>query len=302
MNSSFSGQEKVRFHWKENRRSQPDDIFHIEYKSATEDHLSFKEECYKTARMIYQSTDLNIKVLMSGGIDSEVVARSFVDQNLPFQAVIYQFDGQDMYDIHYAVNFCKSKNINYSVVPFHQNKFADTGFWKITDHLMSHKAFTAFDVERWNQTEGYAVFGNGDVHIEHHNGEFYSLEEGAYALPWLWQKDYDLNGCYRFFKSRPELQLSFINHPMLKIWRKNAKPMGFEDSRWWKQWIFKDFWPDMLSRPKRTGYEIINKLYSTLDKQCQEKYGYENSNSLIPEDKLLKQLQKEKKSFFSFLQ
>ncbi len=291
MQMGFSGQESVQYGWGAGKtRCDRDDCYHIKYFPIEDELMSFQAECYKTARRIDESTELNIKVLMSGGMDSEVVARSFRDQGIPFEAIIFQFEGQDNYDIHYAINFCKYNDINFKLVSFDQNKFAVGQFWEMTDHLQSPQAFVAFDIERWSRAGGYAVFGNGDVHLEYKRGGFYSTESASYALPWVWQNENSLEGCYRFFKARSELQLAFLSHPKLEVWKSLCHEMGFEDSRWWKQWIFKEYWPGMLTRPKRTGFEIINKIYSDLDKICREKHSYNTMTVEIPVQELQKQL------------
>lgn len=292
---SWTGTDFLSYSWGSEQfgRQSEKDQYSLSFQPARRRPEDFKSECYRVARRIYESTDQQIVVLMSGGADSEIVARSFFDQKIPFKVQIFQFHGADNYDIHFAVNFCKARDIDFVVTPFDQEAFAQSEFWPITNELKAHKAFVAFDIARWQRTPGYAVFGNGDVHLEAISDQIVSLEDGAYALPWVWQRQTGAEGCYRFFKATPEIQLAYIEHPFLNKWRELAPIMRLEDTRWWKHWIFKDSWHDLMSRPKRTGYEVINKIYSSLDRQCRSKYSYKKMEQHSLESELYQQLKGE---------
>src|SRR5687768_12507692 len=54
---------------------------------------SFRDECVRAARLIGESTKEPIVVALSGGVDSEVIARSFLEAEIPFKAVIVRFTG-----------------------------------------------------------------------------------------------------------------------------------------------------------------------------------------------------------------
>ncbi|MFP3345525.1 hypothetical protein R0J87_23885, partial [Halomonas sp. SIMBA_159] len=60
-------------------RQGPNDHYEIQLSPCSRYPLQFNKECYNAAKLIYENTNDPIRVLMSGGVDSEVVARSFLD-------------------------------------------------------------------------------------------------------------------------------------------------------------------------------------------------------------------------------
>ncbi len=271
-------------------RSDSTDIYQTQFKSCQRPALSFKDECLHAAKWIYEHSKEPIRVLLSGGVDSEVVARSFLDSGIPFEARIFRFKGQGLFDIHYAINFCKARDIKYKIIDFDQDHFLENELEDYVTKYKIHEPFIAFDLKRWQMIDGLPIFGNGDVYLEVINNEIYSVESGSYAIPWVWQKEHSMDGHYRFFKLSAELQLSFLNEPRLEIWKNLIPQMQFENSRWWKQWIYKDIWSDLLIRNKLTGYELFGEKYMYYQKALKNRFGYEKDKHFIELNFLSSQL------------
>lgn len=54
---------------------------------------------------------------LSGGIDSEFCAEIFYKLNIPFRVISLRlFDGLNNFDINYAIDYCKKRNINHTIV------------------------------------------------------------------------------------------------------------------------------------------------------------------------------------------
>lgn len=79
---------------------------------------SFKQECLRAARLICEAAGVRKVIIpMSGGLDSEVVARSFLECQIPFEAAILRYlpDLND-FDIRSARAFCAQYNIPSHVI------------------------------------------------------------------------------------------------------------------------------------------------------------------------------------------
>ena len=75
---------------------------------------SFKEESLRAARIIKEkSKGKDIWISLSGGIDSEFIARIFLESNIPFKAatLVYK-DGINQYDNNYCRKFCEEVGID----------------------------------------------------------------------------------------------------------------------------------------------------------------------------------------------
>jgi len=56
-------------------------------------------------------------ITMSGGIDSELVAETFYQLNIPFRVLIQRIlGGANDYDIMYAVKYCKKRSIPFNII------------------------------------------------------------------------------------------------------------------------------------------------------------------------------------------
>ena len=96
------------------RQSAVDQWF-VDYGPSDRLPFDFRRECVETAMLIGQKAKGQIWVLFSGGVDSEVVVRSFVLAKVPFRAAILRFKNNlNIHDIAYAVSACESLGVPYT--------------------------------------------------------------------------------------------------------------------------------------------------------------------------------------------
>lgn len=76
----------------------------------TSDIVSWDQAAKNVAEDIYNSYD-NLYVAMSGGIDSEFVAQTFLDLGIPFKPIIFKVDDLNELDIWWALKWCKDNEI-----------------------------------------------------------------------------------------------------------------------------------------------------------------------------------------------
>ncbi len=234
-----------------------------------------------------------ITVMMSGGIDSEIVARSFLSKKIPFTATIFSYlPNRSRDDIPWAIDFCKANGIKYEVIPFDIIQFFRVEAPDYFKRYKMHEPFAAVDIKRMELVDSYPVFGNGDVYIEYkkETRNFYSVELGSYALPWVWQQEHSHPACWRFFKFTPEIQASFLLDPLTQHWLDNAPKMNWDNNRLWKIFFAKHHWPEMPIREKLTGYERLAGDYLELQEDLKKIYSYKRDKHYIPINQLIKDL------------
>ena len=79
------------------------------------------ESHHQAAQLLYQEWgDRPLYIALSGGVDSELTARIFVKNNIPFTPVIVKIDGLNNIETWYAEYWCHINNItpiilNYSI-------------------------------------------------------------------------------------------------------------------------------------------------------------------------------------------
>jgi len=95
-------------------RDTPDQTYQVTYDAVTREPDDFHEECLRTARLIRETTDEPLVVLFSGGTESEMIIRSFVEQKIAISAAICQFnDNLNLHDISFAVVCCEQLGVPY---------------------------------------------------------------------------------------------------------------------------------------------------------------------------------------------
>ena len=82
------------------------------YKPLTRAPMRWREEVLATAQHIADSETRPLVVCMSGGIDSEVIARAFIELGVSFSALTAEFtDGSNTHDTDHARRFCAAQGI-----------------------------------------------------------------------------------------------------------------------------------------------------------------------------------------------
>lgn len=78
---------------------------------------SLKKDMIALASKFHSIYQGEYVITMSGGIDSELVAETFYQLNIPFRVLIQRlFKGANDYDIMYAVKYCKKRSIPYKII------------------------------------------------------------------------------------------------------------------------------------------------------------------------------------------
>lgn len=103
-------------------------IFHVDIGD-TELHDSFHNECVRAATLIAeQFNNETIWLTLSGGMDSEVVARSFLKAGINIKCAIMAFEnGLNEHDICHALAFCKEQNVQYEIFNLNLEDFYARG-------------------------------------------------------------------------------------------------------------------------------------------------------------------------------
>jgi len=232
-----------------------DDKWYAKYGRCEREPYDFRRECVETAKLIGRSTDLPIYVLLSGGVDSEVVARSFMEAKVPFSCVIAKYNNDiNKYDIDYAFDFVKKYNIPYYI--FHLDV---VDFWEEyldTYALKTDCTSPQLPVIMWlsDQVVGYIIIGSGECYMfknEHDEFELWEKEKIA-----SWYRHYintNKHGAPGFFQYTPELMLSFINDPIIQ---KTTDVSTY----YVKSKVCYKHWPDIVERTIYTGFEKLEDL------------------------------------------
>lgn len=266
-------------------RQNDSDKFWFKFGACTQEPMSFRDECIRAAKLLYEGTEKKILVHFSGGIDSEIICRSFLLLNIPFEVCIWKYEANlNAHDIVYAIKFCKEYNIKYK---FFEIELIDSILYDKYRHNKYHVPFYSLTIRKKaiENNSGYQIMGNGHVFLindplNKKNKYFKPMsllikdsiineiyEPKTYAII-SEQKhvnhidEFNKEGTSNFFYYTPELLASFFQDDLVD----NC------DFKKLKKNIQYKHWPEMEIRPKYTGADLFEK---TLIKRHIEKVSKE---------------------------
>jgi len=252
------------------------------YSKASHIPTSFREECNTTAlQLADQAKSLNRlpMILLSGGLDSEVVAKTFIDANIDFQPVTFRFTNElNIHEINYVEKFCKRHNLKPRYLDIDivswldtaeaKNKF-DESFCNYTEMLPHMKLMDMI----WDEWQGIPILGNGDFFTVRYvnpvwrmrdrstNQYIWKYVEYEYILAWFrYAVAKNMLGGLGFFQHNAEITLAMALEPEMVHICNDLDPFKMS-SRSTKYAIYRKYWNDLEMRPKWNGGELVSNLH-----------------------------------------
>src|SRR5688572_15350212 len=97
-------------------RTGPTDKFTFDYGRSENHCQNWREANNLAAKMIYERKVDDIYILLSGGMDSEICLRSFLDQGLTVKTVSLKFTDIPQEELIHVERLRKQHNLNHSYV------------------------------------------------------------------------------------------------------------------------------------------------------------------------------------------
>jgi len=258
-----------------NQRTSHDDIWNVKYGRCEKFPLDFRSECVRAAKLIRKSTTKDIYVLLSGGVDSEIVARSFIEADIPITCLIARFN-EDMneHDISYAFDFCIEYNQIYEVMDIDIFDFWQNQLYQYAEISKCISPQLLLPMWLSDQVDGYTIIGAGECYmVQNSDCEFELWEKEKISS---WYRHYMLNdkeGCPGFFQYTPELMLSFIYEIQNNIQHKGEGYSTYYE----KNKIYHRYWEDLKERNIYTGFEKFENIdYNLYRPYLEKKFGDNN--------------------------
>lgn len=275
-----------------------DQRFAISFKATTNPLGSWRQELVNTAKYIRSQTDKQIIVPFSGGIDSEVVCRAFIEAGIPFKVMIVRYDYEfNLHDISYALNFCTNHGIDTIQMKLDILHFFIEGHIKYIDQ--DYRATNIFRylqlyiLEEIQKLDGCAVFGGGELFFYNKDNQLHLKYSPDFLVPLQWNRNNSTTNFPYFYQTTPNIMASFLEHPLMK--HALAETKYFPNSNLpnasdpLKRMVYFSEFSDMVYRPKQTGFEKLYRVRGTVQNLLQEKFK-ENQIKYIALDNVKLQL------------
>lgn len=270
-----------------NLRNDRNSKFNCYYEKARYIPTSFKDECVKVAVQISEfaaSQNKKPVILLSGGLDSEIVVRSFLETGRPFDTVTNRFlNDLNSHEIVKVESFCSKFNLNptYIDIDIEQWLIGDQALAMAEDSKCSRAEMlptTKLLHDVYFNMNGIPVLGNGDYYLSKDVNPHWRMKtsndkhqwnyvEFEYILAWMrYAVKKNIMGSISFFQQTPEIILSMALDDEFKNLIE-TNPNGRHTSRSRKYRVYKRYWPDLIMREKFHGGEQILNLCDYVQKQ-----------------------------------
>lgn len=272
-------------------RQNESDKWTVEYGACTSPVKKFREECISAASKIWdQRNGMPIDILFSGGSDSEIVLRSFLELGVRFNVHVMRFDNYvNAQDWCYAYVVCQNLGIkpifhDIDIVKFWESgkclKYAEISK-SVSPQMLPHMWLL-------DQVDGIAIMGSGEPYtarLDIADMRYKKLIEENYSkVPWVLYEREKIAAWYRypmktnrpavpgFFQYTPEIMISFFQDDISQELHAN-KRVGKLSNKSSKFDIYKKYWPELIDREKYSGFEAIHDMDSLLRRYLRSIYG-----------------------------
>jgi asparagine synthetase B (glutamine-hydrolysing) len=80
---------------------------------------SYKEELLTNASLIRDSFNEPFDLMLSGGVDSEVILRCYLELKIPINVFVFRYENNyNLPDVTHALRICKELNVTPTVIDF----------------------------------------------------------------------------------------------------------------------------------------------------------------------------------------
>jgi hypothetical protein len=224
--------------------------------------MSYLDALKENARVMRDSFSEPFDVLLSGGIDSEVMVRTFKDLGITHNTFIFKYeDDLNIRDINSSIQICQSLNIPYKIIDFNLSKFYEQDANDIFEKTLVPNVASLSRIKWLEYLDNIPIFGEGEPYWKRDLGGDYTKKS-----PWslhLSEREMfiSLNAHYinrpiigEWYQYTPHIMASYYQEPLIQSLL-DDKLIGKESTLSSRLPLHRQYWVDIVEKSKLTGYE-----------------------------------------------
>jgi hypothetical protein len=215
---------------------------------------SYKEELLTNASLIRDSFNEPFDLMLSGGVDSEVILRCYLELKIPINVFVFRYENNyNLPDVTHALRICKELNVTPTVIDFNLQKFFEndaydiwtTGYYLNSGRLPHMKMIEFMD--------NIPIMGDGEPMWIFKNNEWkFELDEVCHSQS-IRCKTIGRSVIADWYEYSPEVIISHMKHPMIQeLMQTPSTPKQYVET---KYQLHKQLWNSIEIRTKYVGYE-----------------------------------------------
>lgn len=245
---------------------KPNSLLKVElHKNIKLQTNNYKDAIYYNAKAVADSIVGPLNVLLSGGVDSEVVVR--VNQNLGIKQNVYTFrfeDDLNIRDVESAIAICKNLNVPLKIIDFNIYNFFENEAESYYKKTFCSRV-EALPRLKWHEFfDSPLIFGDGEPYLRRMLGGDYNIKSiwnmvfsEHEFIHYLYTLNVGNNIIVPWYHFTPEIHGNFLKIDLVQNLI-DDQYIGKQSSFSSKVNINKQVWPDISPKVKLIGYEGRN--------------------------------------------
>lgn len=247
------------------KKTSISDVFTINFNTKNAMITNYHQALLNNAKVMRDSYSDPFDVCLSGGLDSEIVVRIFKNLGIKHNTYIFKLENDyNVRDYNNAITLCGQLDIPYTVIDFNVQKFFEN---EALDLL--HKTHIPYTgrlprLKFLDYLDNIPVFCDGEPYWKRKEQGNYNIKsewyfymtEDAYSVS-MYANQIDRVVIGDWYEFTPDIIMSYHHIPYVKKLL-NDEIYGKTSTISSKCAIHKEYWPDIIDKPKLVGYEGLN--------------------------------------------
>lgn len=240
----------------------PQSTFKITLSNAiTRPIKSYYEELLENARIIRDTFSGDLDLLLSGGVDSEVILRTYCDLKIPINVYIFKYEnGYNLQEYNRAISTCSELNVKPRIINFNLEKFFENEAYDIWTKVYSATSGWLPHLKMTEYCDGVPIIGSGESYIRRTSRDLskkfpwvFELDEKCHHWA-VYHKTINRPAITDWYEYSPELTASYFTLPFVQDLL-NDKVPGKLSNESTKAFVHQTYWPTLQDRTKLIGFE-----------------------------------------------
>lgn len=238
---------------------------------------SYYEELYDNASAMRDTYSEPFDVLLSGGIDSEVVVRTFKDLGITHNTFIFRYENHYNHsDVTSAIEICKSLHIPYKIVDFNLQDYYENHAYDYFKKSNATRAGRLIHLKFFDYLDNIPVMGDAEPYWKRDlEGDYTKKsewrlvlgEEGHSCSTYLFNQGRE--SICDWYEFTPNVITAFNHHPIMQ--QLLSDQLHGKQSCWSSRVpIHQIHWPDIKPKAKLVGFEDVDGEYLPFVTSLQE--------------------------------
>ncbi len=285
------------------------DTWNIEFThSELDTDISFPDAVHEALKIL-AANNSKLVVQYSGGLDSEIIIREAVKNNIDVIPYTLRFNNNlNDHEMYYCKILESELGIKINYIDIDINSwYYDIDFhngycYYIQEYDMWHpaapQAWWLRDIISDIEGDCCVINGSGDTPLSRRAQKFSPSD-------WQWAVSFNLDGHWKrlwfsekyypsdaplFYLYTPELQFSYLNHDLFKkCVTADSFKLGSTSTR---HQMYQSYYPEIKPRTKYTGYEKLHSVNKFVPDVTVRSYSCTMLTKYIPYEKYIRMLQR----------